>query len=511
MRWREDKQGVYVTGAETEDVNKYFTFQKQIGQPGQFGVAKIAVNKGNGQKYVIKIIKKARFQKASADKRKKVYNDMKSEIDILVKLDSDLIIKLYDVYEDKFNLYLVTELCSGGELFDAISAKGTYSEKECAQVVRQIFEALNHLHSHDIAHCDLKPDNFLFKTSKQKILKVIDFGMAKRVSRRDHLTNLVGTPYYTAPEVLDHKYHTGADIWSIGVVMFVMLFGYPPFYVNPQEYPGRKEAKAIYRLIKEGFTEKVQDGYGAYFPKKIRVSANAKDLIAKCLTTDVKARPTALEALAHPWFHNASDVPLPHFKKPIPELHIKSFRNFQTQNEFHTAACAIFAEKFSIMDERQKASVTDTFKNLDLDGDGVVSLEEFTAQMGKTDLFQGEQQGDLEDLFKALDIDGDSSLNVKELMASVVGSMVKAREERLWEGFLKFDTDSSGTISKQELKIALDDLPPGLLGNLDLDAVMTAADVDGDGQISWQEFLNSLDPEGASLRALSGEQQDQLS
>merc|ERR1719163_1998556 len=125
----------------------------------------------------------------------------------------------------------------------------------------------------------------------------------------------------------------------------------------------------------------------------------------------------------------------------------------------------------------------DTFKNLDLDGDGVVSLEEFTSQMGKTDLFQGEDQDDIAKLFKALDIDGDQNLNVKELMTSVVGSMVAAREERLWEAFQKLDTDSSGTINAEELRQAMQDLPAGLLGDMDVEQVLKAADKNGDGQI----------------------------
>merc|ERR1712048_528808 len=146
---------------------------------------------------------------------------------------------------DKYKVYIVQELCSGGELFDYIEKKGRLTEAVASGIMRQIFEGLKFLHENSIVHCDLKPDNFLFETKQEgATLKIIDFGMSKRLPRLMKLNMLCGTPYYTAPECIDKNYSHGADMWSVGVVLFVMLFGFPPFYVDPAMY-GRREHEFI--------------------------------------------------------------------------------------------------------------------------------------------------------------------------------------------------------------------------------------------------------------------------
>merc|ERR1719229_1404115 len=166
----------------TEPITKFYKIGKQLGQPGQFGVAKMVTNLKTGKKSAVKIIDKTKF--IHSENFDAVLDDMKNEIRVLRKFEHPNIIKLQEVFETKNELFLVQELCTGGELFDRITAKGTYSEKDAAKVIQQILKGIQHIHSQNIIHADLKPDNFLFLTpAEDSTLKIIDFGMAKKVPR----------------------------------------------------------------------------------------------------------------------------------------------------------------------------------------------------------------------------------------------------------------------------------------------------------------------------------------
>jgi len=207
------------------------------------------------------------------------------------------------------------EECSGGELFGRIVQRERYTEHDAAKVMKMILQALKFMHeNNNIVHCDLKPDNILFKNSNEDSpIKIIDFGMAKVLPKLQYLTHLCGTPYYTAPEIVaDKKFNHQCDTWSVGVIMFVMLFGYPPFYVDPEQY-GKNERRAIYGKIKKGFFPEVRKteevGFGPWFPDHIPVSDGARELISKLLEKSVKKRYTANEALSHPWILYLGKIP----------------------------------------------------------------------------------------------------------------------------------------------------------------------------------------------------------
>merc|ERR1719334_1449185 len=148
-------------------------------------------------------------------------------------MDHPNIIKLFETFEDHRNIYLVMELCSGGELFDRIIATGHFSEKEAAVLMQQIIRAVYYMHENSICHRDLKPENFLFMTKdpiESNYLKIIDFGLSCKFSPDKVMETKAGTPYYVAPQVLSGKYDHQSDIWSCGVIMYVLLCGYPPFF-----------------------------------------------------------------------------------------------------------------------------------------------------------------------------------------------------------------------------------------------------------------------------------------
>jgi len=208
----------------------------------------------------VKHLNKNRFYRVPEKFRKAFLRSMHDEIEILNTLKHPNIIRMETTYEDKSTLYIVMELCTGGELFARIVQRGQYTEQDAAKVVKQILQALDHMHNdNNIVHCDLKPDNILFLDEKEDSpVKIIDFGMSKVLPRLKYLTTLCGTPYYTAPEVVqDRKYNHACDLWSVGVILYVMIFGYPPFYVEPQQY-GKRERQAIYEKICKGFTPEIR-------------------------------------------------------------------------------------------------------------------------------------------------------------------------------------------------------------------------------------------------------------
>lgn len=220
----------YVIG-KTDDIKKSYAFGKQLGMPGQFGYAVATTHLQTGEKRAVKVISKARFNRA-AD-RDFHFQQLRAEIEVMKSMNHPNIIRFYEVFENETDLFIVMEMCAGGELFDRIKATGTYSEHDASVALRQIFEGIAYMHSKRIAHCDLKPDNFLYSDDgKMSALKIIDFGMSKFVRQRQMFRSMCGTPYYMAPEVIQGQYNEHSDLWSLGVVMFVMLFGYPPFYAG---------------------------------------------------------------------------------------------------------------------------------------------------------------------------------------------------------------------------------------------------------------------------------------
>ena len=303
---------IWVSGPTEPFLDEYEQL-KQLGNAGQYGVTYRCRRKSDNQTFAVKYLNKNRFYRITEEHRHRYLAAMSDEISILRTLKHKNVVKLEGLREDKTTLYIIMEECKGGELFQRICKKGKYSERGAANVLKQLLSALRYMHEdQNIVHCDLKPDNILFLTEKEDAyLKIIDFGMSKVLPRLQYLTNLCGTPYYTAPEVIKNKkYNHACDMWSVGVILYVMLYGYPPFYVDPKQY-GQNERKAIYSKIIKGFHPEVRQtkkyGYGPWFPDHIKTSDNAKDLITQLLQRQVRKRYTAKEALLHPWIKNRAE------------------------------------------------------------------------------------------------------------------------------------------------------------------------------------------------------------
>jgi len=251
----------------------------EIGRGG-FSVVVQATCKKTKKKFAAKCIKKTSVE---GDDIKL----LRREIKIMKRISHPHILKLFVVFEDEDEFYLVMELVNGRELFDKIVDRGQYSEVDAARVVRQVVSAVDYLHQNGIAHRDLKPENILSAgDGENEMIKIADFGFSKNFGE-EKLKTSCGSPGYVAPEVLTQEaYDNSIDMWSVGVIIYILLCGYPPFYADNAP----------------GLFKKIMDvKYDFDDPSWENVSQEAKDLIGKLLVKEPKGRLTAKQCLEEPW------------------------------------------------------------------------------------------------------------------------------------------------------------------------------------------------------------------
>jgi len=278
-----------------------------------------------------------------------------------------------------------------------------------------------------------------------------------------------------APEVIEGKYAEHCDMWSLGVVMFVMLFGYPPFYADQEKY-GKLTDDKIFDLVKKGFDPTTKAGYGAHFPAAISASPSAKDLICKLLNLNAANRYTAAEALEHPWLtgKTASDKPI------VPKV-LENLVQFDGTNRFKQAVLSVMTHTLS---EDDVTALKRSFAEMDENGDGEITVDELKKAMSKqTGLFKGELKGDeVQRILKMADVNGDGVLNFQELMMTCVSRKLKNKEERLWEAFCKLDLNGDGKITAQEIASVVEDKDKAA-------ALIAEVDKNGDGVVDYDEFI----------------------
>merc|ERR1712113_220781 len=273
---------------------------------------------------------------------------------IMKIMDHPNIIKLYETFEDHRNIYLVMELCTGGELFDRIIEAGHFTEVQAAILVQQIIRAIFYMHENHVCHRDLKPENFLFQSKdaiEKPSLKIIDFGLSCKFDQNQVLTTKAGTPYYVAPQVLGGKYDQLSDLWSVGVIMYVMLCGYPPFF-------GETDAEVLSKVRLGNFSFNAADWKN--------VSEDAKNLIRMLLKMNPRDRYTAEQALNHDWIKNKAPKAT---DSPLRETFVENLRGFRKHDKFKKAALNVIAQQ---LEEKQIDDLRKVFTTLDKNGDGLL-------------------------------------------------------------------------------------------------------------------------------------------
>ncbi|XP_038591561.1 calcium/calmodulin-dependent protein kinase type II subunit gamma isoform X14 [Micropterus salmoides] len=273
-----------VTTRFTDEYQLY----EELGK-GAFSVVRRCVKKSSGQEYAAKIIN---TKKLSARDHQK----LEREARICRLLKHPNIVRLHDSISEEGFHYLVFDLVTGGELFEDIVAREYYSEADASHCISQILESVNHIHQHDIVHRDLKPENLLLASKmKGAAVKLADFGLAIEVQGDQQAWfGFAGTPGYLSPEVLrKDPYGKPVDIWACGVILYILLVGYPPFWDEDQH--------KLYQQIKAG-------AYDFPSPEWDTVTPEAKNLINQMLTINPAKRITAEQALKHPWVCHRSTV-----------------------------------------------------------------------------------------------------------------------------------------------------------------------------------------------------------
>ncbi|KAG8383731.1 hypothetical protein BUALT_Bualt04G0044400 [Buddleja alternifolia] len=424
-----------------KDFDRRYTIGKLLGH-GQFGYTYVAIDKSNnggggggGDRVAVKRI----------DKNKMVLpisvEDVKREVKILKALAGhENVVHFYNAFEDDSYVYIVMELCEGGELLDRILSKkdSRYTEKDAAIVVRQMLKVAAECHLHGFVHRDMKPENFLFKSAKEDSpLKATDFGLSDFIRPGKKFQDIVGSAYYVAPEVLKRKSGPESDVWSIGVITYILLCGRRPFWDKTED--------GIFKEVlrnKPDFRRKPWPG----------ISSAAKDFVKKLLVKDPRARLTAAQALSHPWVREggeASEIPL--------DISVLSnMRQFVKYSRFKQFALRALA---GTLDEEELANLRDQFDAIDVDKNGVISLEEMRQALEK-DLPWKMKDSRVVEILQAIDSNTDGLVDFSEFVAATLHvHQLEEHNSEKWQqlsqaAFEKFDVDRDGFITPEELKMA---------------------------------------------------------
>jgi len=446
------------------NITDFYNLSRSNLGTGSYGSVCKAVNKSTNQVRAVKTIQKGTMRNIER---------FKQEIAIMKMMDHPHIIKLYESFDDMRNIYLVMELCGGGELFDKIIESGQFAENHCAILVEQMVKAVNYMHENRICHRDLKPENFLF-SNKERIetnsIKIIDFGLSCQFTPGVPMKTKAGTPYYVAPQVIAGKYDHLCDMWSAGVIMYVMLCGYPPFF-------GDTDAEILAKVRTGKYTFSSKDWKG--------ISEDAKDLIRCLLKLDPAERYSAKKALGHAWIKNTA-----------PKLtgvnlqanFVDNLRTFRSNNKLKRAALHIIAGQ---LNEKEIQALRDTFMALDDNGDGLLTLVELKEGLAKAGL--KEIPPDLQQLMEEIDSDGSGVIDYTEFLAATLEQRSYVQEDVCWSAFRLFDRNGDGKISPDELKAVLNDNDvQNVAGMQAVAQLLKEVDSNGDGFIDFDEFMTMM-------------------
>ncbi|CAI9302005.1 unnamed protein product [Lactuca saligna] len=406
---------------KTGSLKEFFTLGKKLGQ-GQFGTTFLCIEKATGEHYACKSIAK---RKLLTDED---VEDVRREIQIMHHLAGHPnVIAIKGAYEDAVAVHVVMELCAGG-----------------------------------VMHRDLKPENFLLVDKKEdSLLKTIDFGLSVFFKPGESFNDVVGSPYYVAPEVLRKRYGPEADVWSAGVIVYILLSGVPPFWAETEQ--------GIFEQVLQGDLDFSSDPWP-------NISEDAKDLVRRMLIRDPKRRLTAHEVLCHPWVQVDGVAP----DKPLDSAVLSRMKQFSAMNKLKKMALRVIAESMS---EEEIAGLKQMFQMIDTDNSGQITFDELKAGLKRVGA--NLKESEIYDLMQAADVDNSGTIDYGEFVAATLHLNKIEREDHLFAAFSYFDKDGSGYITADELQHACDEF--GI--DARLEELIQDVDQDNDGRIDYNEFV----------------------
>ena len=393
------------------------------------------------------------------------------EIEILRKADHPNIIKLYEIFESKRSFYLIMEECRGGEVFDRIiehiQNKEMYSEKNAAIILRQMMSAVEYCHNNGIAHRDLKPENLLYLnqgSEDNNSIKVIDFGLSQVISPNKKLKTKVGTAYYVSPEILQGSYSEKCDIWSAGVILYILLSGDPPFN-GPSDI-------AIYKKI-------AQMDFDFPEAKWANISDEAKDLIKHMIAPE-NERYNARQVMEHKWMNIVNQDNLANLNFD-PSFLV----NYAKSNIFKKMTLLFIASR---LEDNEINHLKKIFEAFNLQKDGQISYQELKKGLKELKCCHISDE-ELCELFKSIDVDQNGKIDYTEFLAATIQKRIYLQKEKLFEAFCTFDKDDCGKIKKEELMSVLN-ADPQQEG--EIEKIIKEVDKTGEGSIDYKEFLEMM-------------------
>ena len=385
---------------------------------------------------------------------------LRNEVSVYLLMDHPNITRLLDVYEDDGWVHLVMEFCSGKELYHRIIKKSRFSEKDAAKATFELILPINYLHQHQIVHRDIKLENFLYEDSTDNSrLKLIDFGFSKVWHPHERLQASCGSIQYVAPEVLRGNYDCQCDMWSLGVVVYIMLSGSPPF---------------------DGYEEEILENIrmGNYQMKGSRwkaISDEAKDFIKRLLVVDPKERMTAAQALGHAWIIQKGHTQ----DADVPREVLENLRSFSQVTHLRRAALSMLAYSLS-SDELH--DLHEIFLSIDHNKEGTIQPGELIDVMKeKLNISEDEISG----IFGKLDRGHQGKIEYTTFIAAAMANRMTLHDNSVRHVFDQLDANKDGKISLDDLRSVLGDT---IEGGEDVDVILREADEDGDGYIDYDEF-----------------------
>ena len=451
------------------DLEQNYIILDDLGE-GAYASVHLVKNRFSGETSAMKAIKIS--EKLSSKEEQEIIN----EIFILKNLDHPNVIKIFEFYKKKDEYDLITEYCEGGELYQEIIDNGPFSESYTSYVIYQILLAINYCHKMHILHRDLKPENILISGRNEDNfpqIKICDFGTSKIFEKGKVNKRVIGSSYYIAPEVLQKEYNEKCDLWSCGVILYIMLVGQPPF-------GGQNDAEVI-KNVKKG-EYKIE---GAQFSK---ISKNAIDLIKKLLELSPNKRIDAETALNHQWFKVMGTKELYNdIENEIIIMNLlKNVKNYKRDSVIQETALAYLVHNYPQIPDVINACKL--FNQIDVDDDGKINKDELFKGL-KSRLNNKNLKKDVDLVFNNLDMNGNGYIEYEEFVRAAVNKNIFLKDEILEFAFKFFDKDNSGEITLNEIKeVFLNSVVKRSEEENSFKKIILEVDKDRDGKISYKEF-----------------------
>jgi len=410
---------------------RYSLQEKAILGTGMSGSVCVARHRSSGVEVAVKTL---RTQGLEGEQLSQVIEEVKNQL----TMNHPNVCRLLEVFEEPGSLRLVMERMRGPDLFDHLRRLGRYTERDAAACVRQMTVAVAHCHRNGVCHRDLKLDNFCLEDETQDSrIKLIDFGLSSMYKKDIPMTNACGTLYYVAPEVLGPRYGRECDMWSLGVIAYILLDGRAPFS-GPDD-------KTTLRRIRAGVLHFPADRW-------CRISARAKDFVSGLLKVDASKRLDAEAALAHPWL--AEVVPGMGEPKTLDAEVLQSVRSFSRSNALKRAVLRAVAPVATV---ERVAAWADHFQALDLDGDGSVAIQDLASALGRHCGLSEAEASQLSAALAEADDRGDR-VSYSAFLAACLSAHVALDDHHLRSLFDRLDVRKAGAVSVTDVRAALGDV-----------------------------------------------------